>query len=68
MCYSSEPFRRVASIIYFIYDSINCPTTVSEGGGGRLISRSFSMLGTLDFLHVLYQVQSIGLATVMFYD
>ena len=48
MCYSSERFRRVASIIYFIYDSINCPTTVSEGGGGRLISRSFSMLGTLD--------------------
>ena len=46
MCYSSERFRRVASIIYFIYDSINCPTTVSEGG--RLISRSFSMLGTLD--------------------
>ena len=46
MCYSSERFRRVASIIYFIYDSINCPTTVSEGGG--LISRSFSMLGTLD--------------------
>ena len=32
MCYSSERFRQVASIIYFIYDSINCPTTVSEGG------------------------------------
>ena len=26
MCYSSERFRPVFSIIYFIYDSINCPT------------------------------------------
>ena len=34
MCYSSERFRPVFSIIYFIYDSINCPTTRGEGGGG----------------------------------
>ena len=33
MSHSSERFRRVASIIYFMYDSINCPTSVSEGGG-----------------------------------
>ena len=37
MCYSSERFRLVFSIIYFIYDSINCPTTVGGGvvGSGR---------------------------------
>ena len=34
MCYSSERFRPVFSIIYFIYDSINCPTTVGGGVGG----------------------------------
>ena len=27
MCYSPERFRPVFSIIYFIYGSINCPTT-----------------------------------------
>ena len=27
MCYSPERFRPVFSIIYLIYDSVNCPTT-----------------------------------------
>ena len=27
MCYSPERFRPVLSIIYLIYDSVNCPTT-----------------------------------------
>ena len=42
MCYSPERFRPVSSIIFFIYDGINCPTTTMKewgaggrGGGGR---------------------------------
>ena len=34
MCYSPERFRPVFSINYFIYDSINCPTTILDHGRG----------------------------------
>ena len=53
MCYSSERFRRVASIIYFICDSINCPTTVSEGvGGGAAYKQKFQYARYLRFVYM----------------
>ena len=52
MCYSSERFRRVASIIYFIYDSINCPTTVSEGVGGAAYKQKFQYARYLRFVYM----------------
>ena len=52
MCYSSERFRRVASIIYFIYDSINCPTTVSEGERGAAYTQKFPYAGYLRFVYM----------------
>ena len=34
-CHSPERFRPVFSIVLFIYDTINCPTTWGEGGGEK---------------------------------
>ena len=43
MCYSSERFRPVFSINYFIYYSINCPTTLLDHGWGQPRPQGFSL-------------------------
>ena len=43
MCYSPERFRPVFSINYFLYDSINCTTTLLDHGWGQSRPQGFSL-------------------------